>query len=48
MIDCRHVEVGTLGYDDAQKALTLDEGVTEQGIVYTLRHVRGRGPTRSS
>jgi len=46
MIDCRHVEVGTPGYDDAREALTLAEGVTEQGILYTRRHrhICGRGP----
>jgi len=30
-----HVEVGTPDYDDAQEALSLAHGVTEEGIVYS-------------
>jgi len=50
MIDCRHVEVDTPSYDDAQEALSLACGVTEQGIIYNRRNraVRGRGPAWSS
>jgi len=29
MIDCRHVKVGTPGYDNAEEALTLAKRVTE-------------------
>ena len=50
MIDCRHVEVGTPSYDDAQEALSLACGVIEQGIIYSRRNraVRGREPAWSS